>query len=201
MHIHILFASRKLPLFLWIQNKIMIVFNIGDKVEAIDDVIAGFISEIEGDTITVDTEDGFPLTFQKHELVKIADEIRVTNSEVSQVKKEKELPKRKNVKQLKPKERNLPKMEVDLHINQLVRNPKNMDNFEMLNLQLETAKRQLDFAISKRIQKVVFIHGVGAGVLKGELHYLFQKYDNVNFYDADYQKYGLGATEVYIFQN
>ena len=76
MHIDILFASRKLPLFLWIQNKIMIVFKIGDRVEAIDDVIAGFITEIEGDTVTVDTEDGFPLNFQKHELVKIADEIQ-----------------------------------------------------------------------------------------------------------------------------
>jgi dsDNA-specific endonuclease/ATPase MutS2 len=76
-----------------------------------------------------------------------------------------------------------------------------MDNSEMLNLQLETAKRQLDFAISKRIQKVVFIHGVGAGVLKEELHYLFRRYDNVKYYDADYQKYGLGATEVYVFQN
>ena len=48
---------------------------------------------------------------------------------------------------------------------------------------------------------IVFIHGVGEGVLKEELGYLFRKYDNVKFYDADYQKYGLGATEVYIFQN
>ena len=38
-------------------------------------------------------------------------------------------------------------------------------------------------------------------VIKEELGYLFRKYDNVKFYDADYQKYGLGATEVYIFQN
>jgi dsDNA-specific endonuclease/ATPase MutS2 len=71
----------------------------------------------------------------------------------------------------------------------------------MLNIQLDTAKRQLNFAISKRIQKVVFIHGVGEGVLKEELRYLFNRYDNVKFYDADYQKYGLGATEVYIYQN
>lgn len=179
----------------------MVVFKIGDKVEAIDDTTAGFISEINGETITVDMDDGFPLLFQKNELVKISDEIRVTNSEVSQVKKEKELSKKAKSKQVKPKERNLPKMEVDLHINQLVQRTKYMDNFEMLNLQLETAKRQLDFAISKRIQKVVFIHGVGAGVLKEELQYLFRKYDNVKYYDADYQKYGLGATEVYIFQN
>ena len=92
-------------------------------------------------------------------------------------------------------------MEVDLHINQLVKNPKGMGNYEILNLQLETAKRQLEFAMSKRIQKVVFIHGVGEGVLKEELRYLFNKYDSVKHYDADYQKYGLGATEVYIYQN
>jgi len=66
-------------------------------------------------------------------------------------------------------------------------------------LQLDTARRQLEFAIRKRIQKVVFIHGVGEGVLKTELEYLFGRY-NVKYYDADYQKYGLGATEVYIYQ-
>ena len=53
----------------------------------------------------------------------------------------------------------------------------------------------------KRIQKVVFIHGVGEGVLKLELEYLFKRYDNLKFYDANYQKYGLGATEVYIYQS
>ncbi|MEX0273541.1 MAG: Smr/MutS family protein, partial [Flavobacteriaceae bacterium] len=47
----------------------------------------------------------------------------------------------------------------------------------------------------------VFIHGVGEGVLREELQYLFRRYDNVEYYDADYQQYGLGATEVYIFQN
>ncbi|HET8809171.1 MAG TPA: Smr/MutS family protein, partial [Flavobacteriaceae bacterium] len=102
---------------------------------------------------------------------------------------------------IRPKERNLPAMEVDLHIHQLVNSTKNLTNFDMLNLQLDTAKRQLDFAIKKRIQKVVFIHGVGEGVLRAELESLFRRYDNLKFYDADYQKYGLGATEVYIFQN
>jgi len=76
-----------------------------------------------------------------------------------------------------------------------------MSNHEMLNLQIDTAKRQLEFAIRKRIQKIVFIHGVGEGILKEELKYLFGRYENVKCYDADYQKYGLGATEVYIYQN
>ena len=176
-------------------------FKIGDTVETIDDVIKGTVQHIDGDSISLMTTEGFPLTFAATELVKIADDIRVNNYEIAQVKKDKEPPKRRKAAAVKPKERTAPKMEVDLHIHQLAKNPKGMGNYEMLNLQLETAKRQLDFAIQKKIQKVVFIHGVGAGVLKEELGYLFRKYDNVKFYDAEYQKYGLGATEVYIFQN
>ncbi|GAL71031.1 putative DNA mismatch repair protein [Jejuia pallidilutea] len=76
-----------------------------------------------------------------------------------------------------------------------------MTNFDMLNLQLQTAQRQLEFAIKKRIQRIVFIHGVGEGVLREELETLFRRYDNLKYYDANYQKYGLGATEVYIYQN
>lgn len=176
-------------------------FQIGDIVETIDDVIKGVVEVINGEQITIVSDDGFSLDFMAKELVCISNEIRVSNSEISEIKKEKELPKRKKAAVLRVKERTAPKMEVDLHINQLVKNSKQIGKFEMLNLQLETAKRQLDFAISKRIQKIVFIHGVGEGVLKEELGYLFGKYDNVKFYDADYQKYGLGATEVYIFQN
>nr|WP_299069664.1 Smr/MutS family protein [uncultured Allomuricauda sp.] len=176
-------------------------FKIGDRVEVLDEAIAGQVLSVDGDMITLETIDGFPMQYGSKELVKIKGDFNVSNFEIAKVKKEKELPKKSVVSALKPKERNAPKMEVDLHISQLVKSTKGLGNFDMLNLQLETAKRQLDFAIRKRIQKVVFIHGVGEGILKEELYYLFGKYDNLKFYDADYQKYGLGATEVYIFQN
>lgn len=176
-------------------------FVIGDRVEVLDEAISGRIESITDDMAIIVTEEGFPLQYRLTELVKVADGITVSNFEVSQVKREEERPKKKRFQTTKPKERNAPKMKVDLHINQLVKSTKGMEKFDMLNLQLETAKRQLDFAISKRIQKVVFIHGVGEGILKEELYYLFKKYDNLKFYDADYQKYGLGATEVYIYQN
>ncbi|MGX1929464.1 Smr/MutS family protein [Flagellimonas sp. 2504JD4-2] len=176
------------------------LFQVGDRVEVLDEAISGRIDAIEGNLITVMTDEGFPLKYNSNELVKAGQSIKVTNFDAAQVKKEKELPPKKTSISKKPKERNAPKMEVDLHINQLVKSAKGLGNFDILNLQLETAKRQLEFALSKRIQKVVFIHGVGEGVLKDELQYLFNKYDNLKWYDADYQKYGLGATEVYIFQ-
>lgn len=176
-------------------------FQIGDSVETLDDTIKGRIIAIEGKQISIETEDGFQMRFNASELVKITGEISVSNYEVAQIKPEKEIPKKRNTPTSKPKERNAPKMEVDLHIQQLTNSYRGMNSYDMLNIQMETAKRQLEFAIRKRIQKVVFIHGVGEGVLKEELKYLFGRYDNVKYYDADYQKYGLGATEVYIFQN
>ncbi|UII78935.1 Smr/MutS family protein [Flagellimonas sp. CMM7] len=179
----------------------MTVFNVGDQVEVLDETISGVVKSKDGNIITVVTSEGFSLEYTSKELVKIGGNIRVTNFEAAQSKKDKEHVKKKPTRILKPKERNTPKMEVDLHINQLVKSTKGLSHFDMLNLQLDTAKRQLHFAMDKRIQKVVFIHGVGEGVLKEELYYLFRKYENIKFYDADYQKYGLGATEVYIFQN
>ncbi|MEH6680895.1 MAG: Smr/MutS family protein [Sediminicola sp.] len=178
-------------------------FEIGDKVETMDDVIKGIVKKVTGDRVHVETEEGFLLDFARAELLKLggATDIKVNNYEVAQIKKEKELPKKRKAPTPRPKERNTPKMEVDLHIHQLVPTYRGMGNYEILNIQLEAAKRQLEFAMSKRIQKIVFIHGVGEGILKEELYYLFKKYGNIDYYDADYQKYGLGATEVYIYQN
>ncbi|MCP4976418.1 MAG: Smr/MutS family protein [Maribacter sp.] len=177
------------------------LFQIGDRVEVLDENLSGVVVAVSSSDVTIETEDGFMMKYAPNELVNISEvnTIRVTNYEVAQIKAEKEIAKKKNKPIVKPKERNAPKMEVDLHINQLVKSPKGMSNHEMLNIQMETAKRQLEFAIRKRIQKVVFIHGVGEGVLKEELKFLFGRYDNIKYYDADYQKYGLGATEIYIY--
>jgi dsDNA-specific endonuclease/ATPase MutS2 len=178
-------------------------FKIGNKVEAMDDTITGVIKELKGDKITVLSDDGFLLIYHPSELIKVIDDrnLTVSNYEIAKIKSEKAIPKKRNVAIVKPKERTAPKMEVDLHIHNLVPSERGMSNYDMLNIQLDTAKRQLEFAIRKKIQKVVFIHGIGQGVLKEELHYLFGRYDNVKYYDADYQKYGLGATEIYIYQN
>jgi hypothetical protein len=181
-------------------------FKVGDFVLVLDEDLSGEIKKISGKTISIETDDGFLLDFQSHELVKAKRKTSL-NSEaflhtsLNKVISEKEAPKRKQGTKKRAKERHEPTMEVDLHINQLVKSSKGMTKHDMLSLQLDTARHKLDFAINKRIQKIVFIHGVGEGVLKMELEYLFGRYNNVKYYDANYQKYGLGATEVYIYQN
>ena len=178
----------------------------GDYVLVLDEDLSGVVKNVVGNTISIETDEGFLIDFNKNELVKkqktqsLKREL-FSHNNINAVVAEKESQKRKPQVKKKTKERFEPTMEVDLHINQLVKSLKGMTNHDMLTLQLDTARRKLDFAISKRIQKIVFIHGVGEGVLKIELEYLFGRYNNVKFYDANYQKYGLGATEVYIYQN
>lgn len=181
-------------------------FKIGDTVLVLDEDISGIVRKIVNDSISIETSDGFILDFKIYELIKAKSEkLSITelfsNSNINDVISEKEALVRRKQPKIKTKERYEPTMEVDLHINQLVKSSKGMSNHDMLTLQLNTAQRQLEYALSKRIQKIVFIHGVGEGVLKMELDYLFGRYDNIKFYDANYQKYGLGATEVYVYQN
>lgn len=178
--------------------------KIGRKVSVLDDDITGVVKAIKGNVVTLETTDGFELDFSKEELVVIDGSIPhrdMVRMDVQKVKAEKQSIKPRKRTVIKPENRKLPPMEVDLHIHQLVPRTSNLSNYEMLNIQMETAERQLQFAISKRIPRVVFIHGVGEGVLRAELETLFGRYDNLEYYDADFQKYGRGATEVYIYQN
>ena len=181
-------------------------YKIGDIVTVLDEDLSGVVKNVSTDEITIETTDGFELVFSPKELIKtpVSSTLKkeaFSNSIASEVISEKESFKKKRSVGIKPKERKQPAMEVDLHIHQLTSTTRGMSNYDMLTLQLDTAKRQLEFAMRKKIQRVVFIHGVGDGVLKLELQYLFGRYDNVKFYDANLQKYGLGATEVYIYQN
>ncbi|MFD2518837.1 Smr/MutS family protein [Salinimicrobium flavum] len=177
----------------------------GDKIAVLDEDLEGIVTSVNGSQIEIETTEGFVMSFHDKDLVKIDAPLPHVLSnedvEISEVIKEKESYRKPTSRRIKPKERNQPPMEVDLHINKLIPRTGGLSNYDMLTIQMDTAKRQLEFAMKKRIQKVVFIHGVGEGILKAELESLFGRYENLKFYDADYQKYGLGATEVYIFQN
>ncbi|GAA3652072.1 Smr/MutS family protein [Flavivirga jejuensis] len=181
-------------------------FKLGDFVLVIDEDLSGVIKQISGNMISVETTDGFLLDFQSDELVVNNSSNTFTKALFSEktmdaiVSEKEQSSKRKQIK-TRAKDRYEPTLEVDLHINKLIKSSRGLSKHDLLTLQLDTAKRQLDFAIRKRIPKIVFIHGVGEGVLKMELEYLFGRYNNVKFYDANYQKYGVGATEVYIYQN
>ena len=180
-------------------------FEIGDKVAVLDDDISGVVIKVQNNEISVETTDKLVMTFFVNELVKINNSNELSGffstQSLGSVLKDKEEPKKRSFVKEKRSRKDEFVLEVDLHIEKLVPSKRGMSNYDILTLQMETAKRQLDFAIKNRMPKVVFIHGVGEGVLKAELDFMLGRYDNISFQDANYQKYGLGATEVYIKQN
>ena len=187
------------------KKKMTQKFEIGDKVAVLDDDISGVVVKVQNNEISVETTDKLVMTFFVNELVKINNSNDLSGffsiQSLGSVLRDKEEPKKRSFVKEKRSRKDEFVLEVDLHIEKLVPSKRGMSNYDILTLQMETAKRQLDFAIKNRMPKMVFIHGVGEGVLKAELDFMLGRYDNISFQDANYQKYGLGATEVYIKQN
>lgn len=89
--------------------------------------------------------------------------------------------------------------EVDLHIEQLTDDSAKMGSHDKLNLQLDYFAKCLDAAIVHKFKKITFIHGVGQGRLKEEIHKAInESYPGVKIQDAPFKKFGMGATEVLI---
>jgi hypothetical protein len=177
------------------------MIKIGDKVSVLDDAIDGVVTTVNGKTITINTTDGFELNFQENELIVIGNRELSINFNKKEIVSQKEITKPNYINREKKSKKEVPVPDFDLHIEKLVKNHKSLSKHEILTIQTETAKRHIDFAIRNRIPKIVLIHGVGEGILKAELDFLLGRYEGITFQEANYQKYGQGATEVYFKQN
>jgi dsDNA-specific endonuclease/ATPase MutS2 len=92
-----------------------------------------------------------------------------------------------------------PAATIDLHIEQLTTNFLGMNNAQMLDLQLRTFESKFENAIASGMDEIVFIHGVGNGVLKQEIQKKLSGNKNVAwFQDAQKEKFGYGATRIKI---
>jgi DNA-nicking Smr family endonuclease len=88
-------------------------------------------------------------------------------------------------------------IEIDLHINELLDNSAGLSNSEILALQIEKVESEMKLAIQSGVRKIVFIHGIGQGVLKQEvINLLKSKFRKYYFQDASFKEYGFGATMV-----
>ncbi len=177
-------------------------FQLKDKVSWLDDDLTGKIVEVlSNGMFMVETEEGFLMKASSKELILIPTKVKlsVNDKELQQQLRLKEKSQQKP-RSFKRASKQIPALEVDLHIEAIVENTRGLTNYDMLNKQLETAQQQLYFARTKRIKRVVFIHGVGEGVLKSELETLLRRHDDLDFYPADVREYGYGATEVYFFE-
>lgn len=88
-------------------------------------------------------------------------------------------------------------VEIDLHINELLDDTKGLSNREILGVQMDKVESEMGSAIRAGVKRIVFIHGVGQGILKQEVSKLLKsKFKKYEFQDASFQEYGYGATMV-----
>ncbi len=89
------------------------------------------------------------------------------------------------------------KYELDLHIEQLVKNVAALSNDEIIKKQLDTLEKYLHLAIAHHQQTMIVIHGMGKGKLREEVHSILKKTPEVKRFKNEWSgKYGFGATEV-----
>ena len=92
-----------------------------------------------------------------------------------------------------------PSKSIDLHIEQLVKEAKGMSNSEMLRTQLDVFEKNLNQAIASGMDEITFIHGVGNGVLRKEIHKRLSQLGNIKYFqDTQKDQWGYGATLVRI---
>lgn len=170
-------------------------FKIGEKVSFLKEVGEGTVLSYKNEHIVIVDDNGFDCEFLETELVKIHEDQRnilhenfdikdVINETVSYHKDRGDINKKKDF------------WEIDLHTHAFMDSEKGLSNGELLNHQLLEFKRFFRKAQEKQIRKIVVIHGVGEGVLKGEIRHFLEGKDSLEFYDADFRHYGKGATEV-----
>lgn len=92
-----------------------------------------------------------------------------------------------------------PESEIDLHIEKISEDIAGLTSHQILKLQVERFERQLEAAIASGMDKITFIHGAGTGLLKSKIHEYLKKHTGIkSFGEAKREKYGSGATEIFL---
>jgi hypothetical protein len=90
-------------------------------------------------------------------------------------------------------------MEIDLHPEALELTDDKSSQVVIFSKQMARFHDALEEAVSKKLSRLVIIHGVGQGILKMQIRKeLQEKYPQFIYQDASFKEYGFGATMVHL---
>ena len=193
--------------------------KVGDRVKFLNEVGEGVVVELKGSVLVVEDENGFDNEYPTSELLvvgckaeeaemygnKLPELSEILSKEVSQERQE-EIQKAFDVKYANARATNQMRrgeyMEVGLHFHELVDDNSGLKDRTKIDIQLNHFERMMKIASEQKIRKIIFIHGVGQGVLRHQIRSrLDLYYPNCTVRDANPREYGAGATEVYLSQS
>lgn len=180
--------------------------EVGNKVKFINENLEGVVKEVFiNGKILINATDSFDYEVDKNEIIVIGKDDIPQYTVNSELLSRKVLqPSKSNFNNILSKYKTTTKyqfervVEIDLHLEELVEFPTKLEDWQKLHTQIQHAKKCLHAAFDEKVKRLVFIHGVGTGVLKVELLNFLSNYDGIIVKDADYREYGSGATEVII---
>ena len=178
-------------------------FKVGDKVKVLNDPIEGIITKVKGSIAYVES-DGFEYPFPLEELLSIDQQNNITfkssnkKVKINQGRQEEYQTLSGKATSFIPKKNAFGVVEVDLHVQAIIDEYPDITRENALQYQLRHAKTSLTWAQHKNHRRIVFIHGVGEGVLKNHLVELFEQGYNLEIAEASYKLYGFGAMEVFL---
>ncbi len=186
-------------------------FQEGDRVDFLDDTGGGVVVAVgHNGTALVLSDEGFQASWPLTKLVKRAQKESMENlgddrSDAFQAHLAREYeylgrghdPVKGSEKKRKKGEA-IEAREIDLHIEELTDRGPQMTNGEIIRFQIARFEREMERAIHQRIERVVFIHGVGEGILREEIRGILRQRYDCQVFDASRARYGFGATEVLI---
>ena len=190
----------------------------GQRVKFLNDVGSATVVRIEGATVVVEDEDGFERSVDQAELLiapdpeeeakqygdTIPDVAQLLAQEVGE-KRMRELQNDFEVRYQNAQATSMARrdahMEVDLHIHELVDDQSGLPDRAKLAIQMDHFDRMMDIAKREKLRRIVFIHGVGQGVLRHQIRTsLEQHHPDCSYREGDPRRYGSGATEVWLGQ-
>ena len=164
-------------------------FKFGDKILFKTENQKGEIVKINSAfKVTVQTEDGFEVLASVNDLVKVevnTDRAKAYGNYFHQKDND-----NKSSNSFK-RDKSSTILKIDLHIELLSGSYQYLDNFEIVQIQLNECHLRIEKALNSNYQKLIIVHGIGAGRLKAEVHKLLRNY-NLRFYLSK----DAGATEV-----
>lgn len=168
-------------------------FKVGDKVKFLHEKGEGVVTAlVTAHKVRVDLSEGLEIEVFVSELAPVKP---MPKDKMPEFPKE---PSKGKVKSPVSKPHATHEIEVDLHIEELTEDYHLLTNAQKLSMQLDKFQSALERAMKSHIHKIVFIHGVGNGVLRQSIRDILKRYNGVQYSDGSYQKYGAGATEVRI---
>lgn len=192
----------------------------GTRVRFLNEVGEGVVVQVlSKEKVMIADEDGFEYPYALKELIPVEDRkmeeaqysralpsvTEILSQEVSENRRkiiEKDFESRYRAVESNRREGTGAFSEVDLHMHQLVDSQVGLSPAAIIELQLAHFERLLRIGIQQRTKRMVFIHGVGQGVLRHEIWTRIEQfYPRCSCRSADPRKYGSGATEIWISES